>query len=82
MWIPDPVYKKLPVIYAAAGLLLYPLFGMSMPIVVSSMMLLTAAVLTYVWRRQHEQVDLSPRDRLREQFELRRSRRLQQMHGE
>ena len=81
MWIPDPVYKKLPIAYVATGLGLVPVFGVSAPIVISAAMLLLAGLLTHLWRRQPQEVPVSPKDNLREAFEQRRARRLQQMHG-
>ena len=80
MWIPDPIYKKLPLVYTAAGAALIPAFGATTPIVVSSMMFLGAALTTYIWRRQHqdkpEPISQAP---LRDKWAQRRARRIESM---
>ncbi|MDO9236774.1 MAG: hypothetical protein Q7U28_12195 [Aquabacterium sp.] len=53
MWLPDSIYRILPAAYAVTGVALVPLFGFSGPAVISSAMLLAAALLTTVWRYTH-----------------------------
>lgn len=80
MWIPEPIYKKLPLVYTAVGATLILTFGHSGPIAVSAAMFFTAAVLTYVWRRQHQdKPEPVSQDTLREEWAQRRERRIQSM---
>lgn len=53
MWIPNSIYQKLPVLYAAAGMALLPTFGISGPSLISAAMLVTAGALTALWRHKH-----------------------------
>ncbi|MEQ1805643.1 MAG: hypothetical protein ABL900_09720 [Burkholderiaceae bacterium] len=50
MWIPDPLYRKMPVLYAAGGAVTVALFGMQSPSVLSALLLFGAAVVTWRWR--------------------------------
>jgi hypothetical protein len=50
MWIPDKLYRALPVVYAAGGVLTLVLFGTHSPSVFSSVLLFAAAATTLVWR--------------------------------
>ncbi len=50
MWIPDPLYRKMPVLYAAAGAATVLLFGLRFPSVFSALLLFVAAVVTWRWR--------------------------------
>jgi hypothetical protein len=80
MWIPDPIYKKLPLVYTATGATLILAFGHSGPIAVSALMFFAAAVLTVVWRRNPPEKDEPvSQDTLREEWAQRRARRLQSM---
>jgi len=81
MWIPEPIYKKLPLAYVAAGAALISAFGPSAPIMLSAMMFFAAAVLTYVWRRQHQQTEepVVSQDTLRDEWAQRRARRIESM---
>ena len=80
MWIPDPIYKKLPLVYTAAGAALIPAFGATTPIVVSSMMFFAAALTTYIWRRQHqEEPEAAAPSTLRDEWAQRRARRIESM---
>lgn len=77
MWIPDSIYKKLPALYATAGVAILPAFGITGPSVLSAAMLVTAGVLTALWRYKHRSAaeadsTLSPKD----EWAQRRERRL------
>ncbi len=50
MWIPDPLYRKMPVLYAAGGVATLGLFGMHSPSVLSALLLFVAAGVTWRWR--------------------------------
>jgi hypothetical protein len=50
MWLPDRLYRALPLIYAAGGAVTLALFGTRSPSALSSVLLFTAAVTTVVWR--------------------------------
>jgi hypothetical protein len=50
MWIPDPLYRKMPVLYAAGGVLTVGLFGVQSPSVLSALLLFAAAAVTWRWR--------------------------------
>lgn len=50
MWIPDKLYRALPVVYAAGGVLTLALFGTHSPSAFSSVLLFAAAATTFVWR--------------------------------
>jgi len=51
MWIPDQIYKHMPLAYAAAGVASWLAFGLAFPSVLSTVALFAASVLTFVWRR-------------------------------
>lgn len=53
MYIPAPIYEKLPIAYAAAGASTLALFGISAASFICSGMLLTAAGLVWGLRRAH-----------------------------
>jgi len=53
MWIPEWLYEKLPLLYAAAGIASYFLLGFDGPGAVTSPALVVAAMLTFSWRRNH-----------------------------
>jgi hypothetical protein len=76
MWLPDPIYKALPVVYAAIGALLIPLFGLSTLIVVSAVIFLAAAGLTVYWRMQYRDRPPPIEDILRAKWAQRRARRI------
>lgn len=78
MWIPNSIYQKLPMLYAAAGVALLPAFGLTGPSVISATMLVAAGVLTALWRYKHRAAaeadsTLSPKD----EWAQRRERRLE-----
>jgi hypothetical protein len=50
MWIPDPLYRKMPVLYAAGGVITVLLFGIRFPSALSAALLFGAAVATWRWR--------------------------------
>ena len=80
MWIPEPIYKKLPLAYIAVGAALMPAFGATTPLVISSVMFFAAAVLTWVWRWQHQQQpEAVPTTTLRDEWAQRRAKRLESM---
>jgi hypothetical protein len=50
MWIPDKLYRKMPLLYAAGGVATLALFGTHSPSALSSVLLFAAAAITYSWR--------------------------------
>jgi hypothetical protein len=81
MWIPDPIYRKLPLIYALAGLALPLSMGWSVPVGISAVLLISAGVMTALWRiPPHQKVALDQSTILRGQWEKRRARRIQSMN--
>lgn len=77
MWIPDALYRKLPVIYAATGVALIPAFGLNGPSVLSAALLMGAGALTALWRFRHRQPPVAPALSPREEWEQRRAKRVQ-----
>jgi len=75
MWIPDSIYRKLPAIYAAAGLALIPAFGRNGPSVVSAVLLMGAGGLTALWRFKHRQAPEQPALTPKQEWEQRRAKR-------
>lgn len=78
MWIPESIYRKLPVAYALAGSALIPVFGFSGPSAISSLMLFAAAGLTALWRYRHQDAAeplAPPVSAVREEWAQRRARR-------
>jgi len=76
MWIPDPIYKALPIVYAIVGVSLVPLFGLSTPIVVSAAMFIAAAAITVYWRFQFRDRPPPIDQVLRKKWAERRARRI------
>lgn len=56
MWIPDRLYRHLPLLYTAGGGVTLALFGTHSPSALSSMLLFTAAATTWVWRQKRRGV--------------------------
>jgi hypothetical protein len=79
MWIPDYLYKLLPFFYVLAGAALFPIFGFSGPSVGSALLLLTAGILTALWRYKHQQVDKPAAPTARDQWEKRKNQRTESM---
>lgn len=80
MWIPDSLYKVLPFIYALAGAALIPIFGFSGPSMLSAILLLTASVLTTLWRyRNLEETQATHTPSQRDEWEKRKDRRTENM---
>ena len=52
MWIPDWLYRILPIIYATTAMSLLMIFGLNGPSLLSVVLLFTAATLTALWRRE------------------------------
>ena len=50
MWIPDPLYRMMPVLYAVGGVLTLVLFGVKSPSALSALLLFAAATVTWRWR--------------------------------
>ena len=50
MWIPDKLYRKMPLLYAAGGVATLALFGTHSPSAFSSVLLFAAAGITTGWR--------------------------------
>ncbi len=50
MWLPDPLYRKMPALYLAAGALTLAQFGAQSPSVLSALLLFVAAAVTWRWR--------------------------------
>lgn len=76
MWLPHPVYKALPVVYATVGVALTPLFGFSVPILLSSALFLAAGALTVWWRHKYRDKPPSMQELLRSSWARRRARRI------
>ncbi len=51
MWIPDWLYRILPIIYATAAMGLLMIFKLNGPSLLSVGLLFTAALMTALWRR-------------------------------
>ena len=54
MWIPDPIYKRLPQIYAVAGVTCVPSFGLMSVADASAALLLVAAAAIIIKRRPNK----------------------------
>ena len=52
MWIPERLYRRLPVLYAAGGALTVLLFGLELPSALSALLLFAAAGVTWGWRHK------------------------------
>ena len=52
MWIPEPLYRSMPLLYVAGGAATLALFGSHSPSALSSVLLFLAAAITYRWRRK------------------------------
>lgn len=61
-WIPEPIYKTLPVAYATAGAALIAAFGLRGPAAISALALFAAAALTALWRHQHRDNTPAPKE--------------------
>lgn len=82
MWIPEPIYRKLPAVYVVAGASLIPAFGFSGPSAISALMLFAAAGLTALWRYRHQSTGtpVEPiKSEVHKEWAQRRARRLQSM---
>lgn len=79
MWIPESLYKVLPFIYAVAGAALIPLFGFSGPSMLSAILLLTASVLTTLWRYRNLEESAPATPSVRDEWEKRKERRTESM---
>jgi hypothetical protein len=53
MWIPEPIYRSLPLIYAAGGFVSVGWFGIHSPAILSAVLLLTASSTVIVLRMRH-----------------------------
>lgn len=80
MWIPDAIYRKLPVIYAAVGAALIPAFGLNGPSVLSAALLIGAGALTALWRYKHRQAPEPAALTPKQEWEQRRAKRDQSLH--
>ncbi len=73
--LPTPLYQAVPAVYAMTGAALVPTFGNSIPIVVSTVMLVAAGCTAMLKRHTHkEEMDMAVR--IRSQWAQRRQRRL------
>lgn len=79
MWIPESLYKVLPFIYAVAGAALIPIFGFSGPSMLSAILLLTASVLTTLWRHRNVEESAPMTPSIRDEWEKRKDRRTESM---
>ncbi len=77
MWIPESIYRCLPVLYVAAGGALVPAFGRSGPSMMSAGVLVAAGVLTGVWRYRHRSEQAAPTITPRDEWAQRRAKRRQ-----
>jgi hypothetical protein len=77
MWIPDPLYNKLPALYVTAGLALIPLFGPTGPCLLSAALLVAAGALTSMWRFRHRQPEPEAIATPKEEWAQRKARREQ-----
>ena len=50
MWLPKQIYRKIPLVYATAGVATVLLFGTHSPSVLSALLLFGAAAITLHWR--------------------------------
>lgn len=75
MWIPDTLYRKLPMIYAATGATLIPAFGLNAPSVLSALLLVGAGTLTALWRYKHRQMPTDAAPTLKQEWAQRRAKR-------
>ncbi len=82
MWIPAPIYKRLPVAYATAGVALVPAFGLTMPVAISAAALLGAAAVTQFQRHQFKVENAEPPPQPRDGWMERRRRRLDAMRAQ
>jgi hypothetical protein len=82
MWIPAPLYKSLPIAYASAGVALVPAFGLTVPVVISSVAFLGAAVVTQLKRHQFKVENAAPPPQPRDGWMERRRRRLDAMRAQ
>jgi len=65
MWIPDWLYERLPLLYAAAAIASFFLFGMQGPSAISVPLLGAAALLISMRRRHHRNAKPTARRRTR-----------------
>jgi hypothetical protein len=79
MWIPESLYKVLPFVYALAGAALIPLFGFSGPSMMSAILLLTASVLTTLWRYRSQDEAPIEAPSYKDEWEKRKERRTEAM---
>lgn len=80
MWIPESLYKVLPFIYAIAGAALIPIFGFSGPSLCSAILLLSAGILTSLWRYRNQEDAPTPlASSVRDEWEKRKENRTQSM---
>ncbi len=78
MRIPEPLYRKLPVIYAVAAVALVGVFGPSLPIAISALMLLCASGLTTLWRHRYQTLYRAGASR-RSEWARRRAKRIERL---
>jgi hypothetical protein len=50
MWLPKPIYRGMPALYAGAGVATVLMFGTHSPSVLSALLLFGAAAITLHWR--------------------------------
>jgi hypothetical protein len=82
MWIPAPIYKRLPVAYATAGVALVPAFGLTVPVAISAMALISAAAVSQFKRHQFKEENAEPLPGPRDGWVERRKRRLDAMRAQ
>lgn len=79
MWIPEPIYNKLPAAYVGVGLVIVSVFGPSGPSLMSATLLIAAGSLTAVWRFKHRQPEEQVLPTPKEEWAQRKARRKQQL---
>lgn len=79
MWIPEPIYNKLPAAYVGVGLVIVSVLGPSGPSLMSAALLVAAGSLTAVWRFKYRQPEPQALPTPRQEWQQRKARREQQL---
>lgn len=79
MWIPEPIYNKLPATYVGAGVVLIAVLGPNGPGLISATLLIAAGSLTALWRFKYRQPEAEVLPTPKEEWAQRKARREQQL---